>query len=130
MKRSTWAEGGDEHPLARLIVRVLINAVAVWVASRLSIGIRLQDQVSTVLLVAALFGVVNALIKPVFQLLTCPLQMLTLGLFTLVINAAMLGLTSWIAARLAISFSVDGFAAAFVGAVVISVVSWALTSLV
>jgi putative membrane protein len=130
MKRSTWAEDGDEHPLARLIVRVLINAVAVWVASRLPIGIRLQDQVSTVLLVAALFGVVNALIKPVFQLLTCPLQILTLGLLTLVINAAMLGLTSWIAARLAIPFSVDGFAAALLGAIVISVVSWALTSLV
>jgi putative membrane protein len=130
MKRSTWAEDGDEHPLARLVVRILINAVAVWVASHLIRGIILPDSISIVLLVALIFGVVNALIKPVFRFVTCPLQILTLGLFTLVINAAMLGMTSWIAGRLAIPFSVDGFAAALLGAVVISVVSWALTSLV
>ena len=130
MRRSTWAEGGDQQSLARLVVRVLINAVAVWVASHLIRGIVLPDSVSIVLLVALIFGVVNALIKPVFNLVTCPLQILTLGLFTLVVNAAMLGVTSWIAGGLGVPFSVDGFAAALLGAIVITVVSWALTSLI
>jgi len=130
MRRSGWSEDGDGQSIARLIVRLLINAVAVWVASHVIRGITPLDQVSSVLLVAVIFGVVNALIKPVFQFITCPVQILTLGLFTLVVNAAMLGLTSWIAGQLAIPFSVDGFAAAFLGAVVVGAVSWALTSLI
>jgi len=129
MKRSSWSQD-DQQPLVRLIVRVLINAVAVWVASHLIRGISPLDQLSSVLLVAVILGVVNALIKPVFQFVTCPMQVLTLGLFTLVVNAALLGITSWIAQQLAIPFSIDGFAAAFLGALVISVISWALTSLV
>jgi len=116
----------------RLAFRFVINALAVWLASHIIPGITPLKPVAQplpLLVVALIFGVVNALIKPVFQLVTCPLQLLTLGLFTLIINAAMLGLTSWIAEQLTIPFGVDGFAAAFLGALVISVVSWALTRL-
>ena len=77
----------------------------------------------SVLLVAVVFGVVNALIKPVVSLLSIPAIVLTLGLFILVINAAMLGLTAW----LTDSLSIDGFGSALLGAIVISIVSWALS---
>jgi putative membrane protein len=113
-----------------LIVRVLINAVSVWVASHLIPGITPLDHLSSILLVAVILGVVNALIKPVFKFITCPVQILTLGLFTLVINAFMLGATAWIAEQLSIPFAIDGFIAAFLGALVISLVSWLLTSIV
>jgi putative membrane protein len=130
MRRSTWSLDGGGHPVLGLIVRVLINAVSVWVASHLIPGITPLDHLSSILLVAVILGVVNALIKPVFKFITCPVQILTLGLFTLVINAFMLGATAWIAEQLSIPFAIDGFIAAFLGALVISLVSWLLTSIV
>lgn len=129
MRRSTW-DLNDEPTILRLVLRFLINAVAVWVASRLIPGITPLNTLSALLLVTLIFGVANALIKPVFSLLTCPLQILTLGLFTLIINAIMLGLSAWVSQQLAIPFAIDGFFAAFLGALVISVVSWALSGLV
>ncbi|MCC7355787.1 MAG: phage holin family protein, partial [Anaerolineae bacterium] len=74
-------------------------------------------------LVALIFGIVNAFIKPLLQLLTCPLIILTLGLFTLVINALMLQLTSSLAGTFNLDFHVDNFGAAFWGGLVISIVS-------
>jgi putative membrane protein len=112
----------------RLIIRLLINALAVWVASRLITGITPLTSLTTTLAIGLIFGIVNALIKPIFSLISLPIQVLTLGLFTLVINAAMLGITSWLASQLGVPFAVDGFAAAFLGALVISLVSWALSS--
>jgi putative membrane protein len=129
--RNGWL-GNNGDSLWRLVVRFVINAVAIWVASRIIPGITPLSPLARpepLLVVALIFGAVNALIKPVFELITCPLEILTLGLFTLIINAAMLGLTSWIAQQLAIGFQVDGLAAAFLGALVISVVSWLLTRL-
>ncbi|MEV5922602.1 phage holin family protein, partial [Streptomyces pseudogriseolus] len=77
-------------------------------------------------LVALIFGVVNFLVKPVVKLLSLPLLILTLGLFTLVVNALMLLLTSWLADQLDLSFHVEGFWTAVLGGLIISVVSWAL----
>jgi putative membrane protein len=116
--------------MLRLIIRLLINALAVWVASRLITGITPLTSLTTTLVIGLIFGVVNALIKPVVSFISLPIQIVTLGLFTLIINTAMLGLTSWVATQLGVPFSVDGFAAAFLGALVISLVSWALTSFV
>ncbi len=128
--RRRW---GDEQELPRLVLRFLISALAVWVASIVVRGITpltpLPAQLPALLMVTLIFGVVNALIKPLFRFLTCPVELLTLGLFTLVINAAMLGLTSWIAVHLGIAFAVDGFLAAFLGALLISVISWGLSTL-
>lgn len=113
--------------IERLLVRLIISAVAIWIASHLISGITPLNDIRLVVLVTLIFGAVNALIKPLFSLLTCPLQMLTLGLFTFIVNAAMLGLTAWIAEQLAIPFQVNGFIAALLGAIVVSVVSWILS---
>lgn len=107
----------------RILIRVLINAAALWVAAKLIDGITLSDQVVTVLIVAAIFGVVNAIVRPVVKVLTFPITVLTLGLFILVINAAMLLLTDWLSDGL----HVVGFGDAVLGGIVISLVSWFLS---
>jgi len=110
--------------LSTLLLRLAINAIAILVAAKLVTGITLNDWQGAVL-AAAIFGLVNAFIKPVVRTLTCPLYVLTMGLFAIVVNGLMLALTSWIAQQLGIGFRVDGFLAAFVGALVMGVVSWA-----
>jgi putative membrane protein len=110
----------------RLLVRFIINALALVVADALVPGIRIEGwQAYTVM--AIVLGFVNAVAKPVLELLTCPLIILTLGLFLLVLNAAMLGLAAWIAGALGADVHIDGFGAAFVGAIIISIVSWLLS---
>lgn len=111
--------------MKKLLLRWGISAVAVYVAAALPTGISVEGNALTYLWVALVLGLVNALIAPIIKLLTCPLVMLTLGLFTLVINAAMLGLAAWLVPNL----HVDGFLAAFVGSIIISVVSFALSVL-
>jgi putative membrane protein len=113
--------------MAKLLIRLLINAVAVWVASRLVAGITVEGGWQVLAVVALIIGVVNALIRPVLKLLTCPLIILTLGLFTLVINALLLLLVSWLAGVLGVGFHVDGFMSAFWGGLVISIVSFILS---
>ncbi|WP_371405874.1 phage holin family protein [Kribbella sp. NBC_00662] len=113
--------------MKNLIIRLLANAVALAVASWLVAGITLQGattgrRVLTLLIVAAIFGVVNAIVKPVVKVLSFPLLILTLGLLTFVINALMLWLTSWITGKLDVQFHVDGFWAALFGALIITVV--------
>lgn len=105
--------------MQNLIIRLFVNAVALWVAARLVPGIELSGEFGPVLLVAAVFGLVNALIRPFILLLSLPFVILTLGLFTLVINALMLMLTAWLMAPLTVS----GFGAAFLGSVLISILS-------
>ncbi len=115
--------------IRRVLLRWLINALAIYVASKVVPGIYVRDEWAIVV-VALILGLVNAFIRPLVKLFTCPLIILTLGLFTFVINAAMLGLTSWVAGELGIGFGVAGFGAAFWGALVISIVSLALTLLI
>ncbi len=114
-----------------LFLRLIINAIGLYVAAQIVPGLSFKsgDWV-TVIIVAFIFGLVNALVRPILTVLTCPLLILTLGLFTLIINALMLAFTGWIAQQLHLGFTVDGFAAAFVGALVISLISFALTMLV
>ena len=119
----------------RLILRLLVNAAALAVATFLLSGISLtapttQGQVVTLLVVALIFGVLNAVVKPIFTLVTAPLVLLTLGLFLLVINALMLLLTSWVATRVGVGWYVDGFWTALLGSVVVSVVSFVLNAFV
>ena len=110
--------------MSRLIIRLVINAVALFVAARLIDGIAIEDNLLGLLLVAVIFGAVNAFIKPIVKFLTCPINVLTLGLFTLVINALMLMLTGWLSGG---RISIDGFWSAFLGAIIISVVSLLLS---
>lgn len=109
----------------RIIIRILINAAALWVAAQLLEGITLSDQPVAVLIVAIVFGLINSLIRPVVKLLTFPITIVTLGLFTLVVNAAMLQLTDWLTTGL----DVVGFWTSVLGGIVISLVSWFLSVL-
>jgi putative membrane protein len=104
-----------------LLIRLLINAAALWLAARYVSGIDYTGTLPGLLVVALVFGIVNTILKPVLKFLALPVRILTLGLFTLVINAGML----WLTARLVAErgFSVSGVRAAFVGALFISVVS-------
>ena len=111
----------------RFAVRLLINAAALWVATRLVPGVTYAGGWMPFLGVALVFGVVNAFIRPVAKLLTFPIVFLTLGLFVFVINGFMLWLTSALSQVLALDFHVSGFWAAFFGALVVSLVSAVLT---
>jgi putative membrane protein len=113
-----------------LLIRWLINTLAIYLAVHLVPGVRFTSGPAQILLVAALFGLVNATVKPILAMLTCPLVMLTLGLFLFVINALMLLLLSWLSSRLHLGFAVDGFSPAFVAGLLISVVSFVLSLLV
>ena len=114
--------------LPSFLLRLLINAAALAVAAWLLPGIRIADWQS-LLLAALIFGLVNAFVKPLLAFVTCPLILLTLGLFLIVINALMMGVTSWIAGELGIGFRVDNVGAALLGAVIVSIVSWVLTQI-
>jgi putative membrane protein len=105
------------------VLRLLINAAALWVAVKLIPGIRYTGGWVPLFGVALVFGVVNAFIRPFVQLLTLPLIFLTLGLFALVINGMMLWLTGKFAGALGLSFQVEGCWTAFFGALVVSIVS-------
>ena len=105
--------------MQNLIIRLFVNAVALWAAARLVPGIELDGSFIHILSVAAIFGLVNALIRPLILLLSLPLIILTLGLFTLVANALMLMLTDLFAT----SLSIAGFWSALAGSLLISLVS-------
>jgi putative membrane protein len=118
-----------------ILLRLIINAVALLVTAWIVPGIYLgaagphptQHDWITLLIVALIFGLVNAVIRPIIFLLSLPLTIITLGLFTFVINAFMLLLTSWIAQGMGLGFRVDGFLPALLGALIISVVSFVLS---
>lgn len=113
-----------------LLIRLVLNAIALYVATLFVPGLTFDGQWTTIALVALIFGLVNALVRPVIELLTCPLILLTLGLFTFIVNALMLTLTGWIADQANLGFHVNGFIAALVGSLVISIVSFLLNLVV
>ncbi|HEX8510358.1 MAG TPA: phage holin family protein [Propionibacteriaceae bacterium] len=119
----------------RTILRLVLNAAALAVATWLLAGITLtsattSDKVVALLIVALIFGILNAVVKPIFKLVTAPIVLLTLGLFLLVINACIMLLTSWLAGLVDLGWHVDGFVPAVLGAVVVSVVSFLLSAFV
>ena len=114
----------------RFITRLLINAAALWAAIRLVPGISFEGDWWLLFVVALVFGVLNAVIRPILFVLTLPFLLITLGLFTFVLNAFMLWLTSGMSDLFGLRFHVDGFRAAFVGALIVTVVSFALSVLV
>ncbi|WP_062349549.1 MULTISPECIES: phage holin family protein [Herbidospora] len=115
----------------KYIVKILVVAAALWVSTRVVDGITVggestAKEIGTLLAVALIFGVINALLKPIIKTIGCAFYVLTLGLFALVVNAGLLLLTSWIADQLTLPFEVVGFWAAFWGAIIIGVISWLL----
>lgn len=115
--------------MRKLLLRWLANAIGVYAAIALVPGIRAEGGWGVYFGVALILGLVNAIIAPLVRLLTCPLILLTLGLFSLVINAFMLWLTATIAASLGLAFTVDGWLSALLGSLVISAVSMVLCML-
>jgi putative membrane protein len=106
-----------------LLLHWILNAAALWIAAALIPGLDFTGGLGRLLLVAAVFGVVNSTIRPLLTILTCPLIVVTLGLFTLVINALMLLLTGWLSESWNLGFSVSGFWSAFFGGLVVGLVS-------
>ncbi len=119
----------------KVLIRVLITAAALAVATGLVSGIQLQagttlSKVSTLIVVALIFGVVNAVLKPIVKTVGCLFYILTLGLIGLVVNGLLLWLTSWVAGQLSLPFHITGFWAAFWGAIIVGIVGWLLNMFV
>ncbi|MFN8384249.1 MAG: phage holin family protein [Anaerolineales bacterium] len=113
--------------MTKFIIRWAINALALYLAVLIVPGIHYIGEWTGILWLALIFGLLNALLRPLLKLLTCPLILLTLGLFTFLINAGMLLLTSNIGQSFGIGFTVDGFWQALLGSLVISFVSIVMT---
>jgi putative membrane protein len=119
-----------------IIIRLLITAVSLWIATLVIDGIQLTTdsvpgKVGTLLAVAAIFGLVNAILRPVIKAIGCGFYILTLGLIAIVVNGLLFMLVSWIAGQFDLPFHVDGFwPAAVLGALIVGVVSWLLNALV
>lgn len=114
------------------LVRIVINAVALFVATLVVPGIELGGgsataKVATLVIVAVLFGLVNGVLKPIIKTLGCGLYVLTLGLISFVVNALLFMLVGWLAGRLDLAFSVDGFWAGLFGAIVVGLASFLLS---
>jgi putative membrane protein len=107
----------------RFLIRLVVTAVALWVAVKFVPGLHWSGPLVGLLEVAIVFGLLNAIVRPLLAMLTCPLVVLTLGLFLLVLNGLMLWLTALLSGRLGLGFAVDGFVPAFIGALVVSVTS-------
>jgi putative membrane protein len=113
------------------LIRILATAIALWVATLVP-GIDLTGDstlanVFTIIAVAVIFGLINAVLKPIIKVVGCVFYVLTLGLIALVVNALLFMLAGWIAEQLDLPFEVDGFWPAFWGAIIVGVVSWAIT---
>ena len=110
-----------------ILVSLLINAAALWVATEVVDGISFTGTAPTLLGVALVFGVLNVVVRPILKLLTFPFLILTLGLFIFVLNAVMLLLTSAASNALGLGFHVEGFVPALIGALVVSIISYGLS---
>ncbi|MEE6281744.1 phage holin family protein [Georgenia sunbinii] len=117
------------------ILRLIINGVAIWLSTLLLSGVTVADrgdgwdQVLVIAVIALIFTLVNLVIKPVVSLFALPLTIITLGLFTLVVNALMVLLTSWLSGFTEFGLHVDGFWWALAAGVIISLASWLLNAL-
>jgi len=119
-----------------ILIRLVITAVSLWIATVVIDGIRLTTdslggQIGTLLAVAVIFGLVNAVLRPIIKTIGCGLYVLTLGLIALIVNGLLFLLTSWIAGKLDLPFHVDNFwPSAVLGAVLVGIVSWLLNLVV
>ena len=119
----------------RFLLRTLATAIALWIATALLDGITVSGSstwgdVLTLLGVAVIFGLVNAILKPIIQVLGCLFYLLTLGLIAFVVNALLFLLVSWLAGLLHLPFHVDGFWTALLGAIIVGIVSWGINLLI
>jgi putative membrane protein len=120
------------RPVSQILIKVVVNAVAIWVATAVVPGVEVTGDdtgrtILTLLVLGVLFGIVNAVIKPIVKLFSFPFYVLSLGLFAFVVNALMLQIVEWLADALNISFTIDDFFWSAIGAaVVVTLVSLVL----
>jgi putative membrane protein len=118
-----------------IVIRLVSTAIALWISTLVLSGITLDTpsvpkKVGTLLLVAIIFGVVNAVIRPIVKAVGCAFYVFTLGLIALVVNGLLFLLVSWIAGLLDLPFHVQGFLTAVLGALIVGVISWVINALV
>jgi putative membrane protein len=115
----------------RIIIHVIITAIALWLATVFIHGINVHthstiDKIGTLLVVAIIFGIINAILKPIIKTIGCAFYVLTLGLIAIVVNGLLFWLASYVAGKLHVPFHVTGFVPALLGALVVGIVSWLL----
>ena len=118
-----------------IVIRIASTAAALWISTLILSGITLDTpstlkKIGTVLLVAIIFGVVNAVIRPIVKTVGCAFYVLSLGLVALVVNGLLFLLTSWIAGVVGLPFHVQGFLTAVLGALIVGVISWVINAVV
>lgn len=116
----------------RTLIKLVVTAAAVWVAAALVPGIHLHThstagKVGTLVVVALIFGVINAVLKPIAKTIGCLAYVVTFGLISIVVNGLLFWLTSWVAGKLTVPFHVSGFVPALLGALIVGVVGWVLS---
>lgn len=113
------------------LIKIVITAVAVWLATVFVPGIHVHThstagKIGTLVVVALIFGIVNAILKPIIKTIGCFAYAITFGLIAIVVNGLLFWLTSWIAGKLNVPFHITGFVAAVLGALLVGIVSWIL----
>lgn len=116
----------------KLLIKLVVTAAAVWVATLLIPGIHLHThstagKVGTLVVVALIFGIINAVLKPIAKVVGCLAYAATFGLIAIVVNGLLFWLTSWVADKLSVPFHIDGFVPAVLGALIVGIVSWVLS---
>ncbi len=116
----------------KILIKLVITAVALWVATLVIPGIHLNThsttgKVGTLVVVALVFGIINAVLKPIVKAIGCLAYVLTLGLISIVVNGLLFWLTSFVAGKLSVPFHIDGFIPAVLGALLVGVVGWVLS---
>jgi putative membrane protein len=119
----------------KILLKLVITAVAVWVATLVIPGINLKTHnaphaILTIVVVALIFGLVNAVLKPIAKTLGCLAYAVTFGLISIVVNGLLFWLTSWIAGQLNVPFHITGFVPALLGALLVGVIGWVLSLIV
>jgi putative membrane protein len=116
----------------KILIKLVVTAAAVWAATVLISGIHVQThstagKVGTIAAVALIFGIINAVLKPIVKVVGCLAYAATFGLIAIVVNGLLFWLTSWVAHKLTVPFHIDGFVPAVLGALIVGIVSWLLS---
>lgn len=116
----------------RILIKLVVTAVAVWLATLLVPGIHMHahtttGKITTLVVVALIFGIINALLKPIAKAIGCLAYAITFGLISIVVNGLLFWLTSWVAHKLNVPFHIDGFVPAVLGALIVGIVGWLLS---
>ena len=116
----------------KILIKLVVTALAVWLATVLVPGIHLHahttaGKITTLVVVAVIFGIINAVLKPIAKTIGCLAYAVTFGLISIVVNGLLFWLTSWVAGKLSVPFHIDGFVPALLGALIVGIVGWLLS---